>query len=144
MVGQPLLVAWCWSWHPIFTKIPFSYGYNQLVAAHAGNAGNLAKVQRPANVLVFADAAHKDAVPEQVIFAQWWPSPDIIAPRIVYANICGVACNPQNAIEENTRHHSGSVLTFLDGHTKFIQHSQIWARALELTGLDQLNRFQLQ
>ncbi len=142
--GGRALVGWCWSWHPMFNMIRFSYGYNQLVAAHAANAGTIAKVQRPASVLVFADAAHKDAIPEQVVFAQWWPSPDIIAPRIVYANICGVACNPQNAKEENTRHHAGSILTFLDGHTKFIHHSQIWARALELAGLDQLSRFRLQ
>jgi len=142
--GGRALVGWCWSWHPMFSGIRFSYGYNQLVAANAANAGNIAKVQRPANVLVFADSAHKDAIPEQVVFQQWWPNPNDIAPRIIYANICGVACNPGNAIDDNTRHQLGSILTFLDGHTKFIQHRQIWARALELAGLDQLNRFRLQ
>ncbi|MFA0735108.1 MAG: hypothetical protein OGMRLDGQ_001608, partial [Candidatus Fervidibacter sp.] len=56
VLGGPALIGWCWSWHPIFMKIRFSYGYNQLLAAHTGNAGNLAKLQRPASILLIADA----------------------------------------------------------------------------------------
>ena len=140
--GGRALIGWCWSWHPMFDRIQFSYGYNQLVAAHAGNAGTLARVKRPADILLFADSSHKDAVPEQVVFVRWW-DPIYIVPRIVYANACGGACDPQARQEENTRHHLGSVLTFVDGHTKFLQHSQIWARGRELAGLDQLGTFTL-
>jgi prepilin-type N-terminal cleavage/methylation domain-containing protein len=138
-----LAIAWGWTWHPMWHGTLFSYGYNQLVAAHAANAGNIAKIQRPANVLLFADSSHKDAVPEQVVFGQWW-DPIYIVPRIVYANACGGACNPDVRQERYTRHHAGSILSFVDGHTKFIQHTQIWARGIELAGLDQLHRFRLQ
>jgi prepilin-type N-terminal cleavage/methylation domain-containing protein len=150
--GGQLLNCWCWPWHPMFRDIPLSYGYNQLIAAHAANAGNIAKIQRPANVLLFSDSAHKDAVPEQVVFGQWW-DPIWIVPRIIWANVCAAACDapwllPETGamrrVEKNTRHHLGSILSFVDGHTKFIQHTQIWARGIELAGLDQLHRFRLQ
>jgi len=55
----------------------------------------------------------------------------------------GVPCNPGNRIPENTRHFQGSVISYADGHTKFLQHSQIWAKAHELIGLDQLTQFTL-
>ncbi len=142
VLGQPALMAWCWSWHPMWSGIRFSYGYNQLLAAHAASAGNLAKIQRPASVLLFSDSSHKDAVPEQVVFGQWW-DPIYIVPRIVYANACGGACNPGVRIEDNTRHHNGSIISFADGHTKYMQFSQIWARGLEVAGLDQMSRFRL-
>ena len=143
--GNRALIAWCWSWHPIFTKILFSYGYNQLLAAHTGNAGNLAKVQRPASILLIADASHKDAVPEQVVFRgqSWTYAPEFVASRIIWSNICGAACNPGNREPENARHFQGSVISYADGHTKFLQHSQIWAKAHELIGLDQLTQFTL-
>ncbi len=141
--GGRALIGWCWSWHPMFNGILFSYGYNQFLAAHAGNAGNLAKINRPASVLLFADSAHKDAVPEQVVFSQWW-EPIWIAPRIIWANACGGACNETVRHEGNTRHHLGSLISFADGHVKFMQHRQIHARDRELAGLDQLPGFQLQ
>ena len=144
--GGRALIGWCWSWHPIFNQIRFSYGYNELVAAHAGSAGSIAKIQRPADVLLFADAAHKDAVPEQVVFrGQSWSYPDeLVASRIIWANICGAQCNPGNRIDDNTRHQLGSVLGFTDGHVKFLQHRTIWAQSNRLAGLDQLPGFRLQ
>jgi len=141
----PLAGGWGWIWHPIFGGIRFSYGYNQLIAAHTGNAGNLAKLQRPANILLVADAAHKDAVPEQVVFRgqSWSYTPEFVAARIIWSDVCGAACNPGNRRPDNTRHFQGSVISYADGHTKFMQHSQIWAKAHELVGLDQLTQFTL-
>ncbi|MCS7264863.1 MAG: DUF1559 domain-containing protein [Armatimonadetes bacterium] len=144
--GGRALIGWCWSWHPIFNQILFSYGYNQLVAAHAGNAGTLAKIQRPADVLLFCDSAHKDAVPEQVVFrGQSWSYPDeLVASRIIWANVCSAQCNVGNRTENNTRHHMGSILGFADGHVKFFNHRTIWAQSNRLAGLDQLPGFNLQ
>ena len=140
----PLPVAWGWIWHPMFDQIRFSYGYNQLIAAHAGNAGSIAKIQRPADILLFADSAHKDAVPEQVVLSGGGYPDELVAPRIIWSNTCAAFCDTARRTDNNTRHHLGSILSFVDGHTKFIQHRTIWAQGYRLTGLDQLSRFRWQ
>jgi len=139
--------AWGWRWHPDFIGTRFSYGYNQLLAAHAGNAGSIAKIQRPADILLVSDSAHKDSVPEQVVFwGQIHPAYNVdtfVVPRIIWANICAAGCVANRRIEANTRHHLGSVLSFADGHTKFVQHRSIWTNARQLAGVDQLSPFRL-
>jgi len=98
--------AWGWRWHPDFVGTRFSYGYNQLLAAHAGNAGSIAKIERPADILLVSDSAHKDSVPEQVVFwGQIHPAYNVdifVVPRIIWANICAAGCNPPRRIEANT------------------------------------------
>ncbi len=141
--GNVALVGWCWSWHPMFNGIRFSYGLNQFLAAHCGSAGTLAKLQRPASILLITDSAHKDAVPEQVVFRgqSWSYAPEFVAARIIWSDVCGAACNEGNRRPDNTRHFQGSVLSFADGHTKFIHHNRIWSEAHSLVGLDQLTQF---
>jgi hypothetical protein len=140
----------------MFVGVSLSYGYNQLLAAHAGTIGSLARVQRPAEVLLVADSAHKDAVPEQVVFPNepWAFPPIYVAVRIVWANVCAAACDapwlPEpgaaRRVDKNTRHHLGSILGYADGHVKYIQHRILLdpARNRSYVGLDQLHTFILQ
>ncbi|MCS7224704.1 MAG: DUF1559 domain-containing protein [Armatimonadetes bacterium] len=147
IIGSTLGAAWCWPWHPMFISTRFGYGYNQFVAAHCANAGSIAKLGRPAEVILICDSSHKDSVPEQVVFSNLGGSeyPDqFVTSRIVWSNICGAYCNLGNRSETYTRHHLGSIITFADGHTKFLQHRNILARGYFLVGLDQLPRFRLQ
>ncbi len=147
-VGGTVYGAWCWSFHPMFAGILFSYGYNQLLALHCSNAGSIAKLERAADVVLVSDCSHKDIVPtSRLIFSNIGGSelpPEYITSRIVWANTCVAFCVPTLQTEAYTRHHLGSILTFADGHTKFIQHRNILGRGYGLVGLDQLPRFRLQ
>ncbi|MCS7224703.1 MAG: prepilin-type N-terminal cleavage/methylation domain-containing protein [Armatimonadetes bacterium] len=140
--------AWCWPWPTSFIGIDFSYGYNQFLAANAADAGTIAAVPRPADVLLLADSAHSDAVPQGTVFYNIRDEaaidfPRYTASRVVWANVCGAYCIDAHQADQYTRHQLGSIISFADGHTKLLQHRNVFARARSLTGLDQLRRFAL-
>ncbi len=80
----------------------------------------LAQYKYPANTVLSCDSAHRDDG------ASRWE-------KIAYAAVCGAGCNPQNQLEDNTRHNGGSNIAFIDGHVKFFSAGAIqsnWQRGI--------------
>ncbi|MCS7186725.1 MAG: DUF1559 domain-containing protein [Armatimonadota bacterium] len=90
----------------------------------------LAQIPEPASCVYAPDAAHPEAASS--------------VGRVAFADRCAVACGPswsprppdwdrnEGFLNQATRHLRGSNITFVDGHTKWMQYSSIWARWLEL------------
>jgi prepilin-type N-terminal cleavage/methylation domain-containing protein/prepilin-type processing-associated H-X9-DG protein len=90
----------------------------------------LAQIPEPASCVFSPDAAHPEAASS--------------VSRVAFADRCAVACGPDwsprpadwdrndSFINQATRHLRGSNITFVDGHTKWMQYGSIWARWREL------------
>ena len=91
---------------------------------------SLSQVQEPASAVYSADAAHPEAASS--------------VGRVAFADRCAVACGPdwsprppdwernEGFLNQSTRHLRGSNITFVDGHTKWMQYTAIWARWVSL------------
>ncbi len=69
----------------------------------------LSEFQTPAETMVYADAVMFNACAMQVIFA----------------NACAAGCVQGQRSERHTRHLGGSLLTFADGHAKWLHYRKI-------------------
>ncbi len=131
-IWGPLTYGWGWTFPGAWRGLRIGYGYSLRVGGwtdNAGQAGNpnkvsrgrsIAQIQRPAETLLIADSAHKDAC----------------CNRIVSANACtsGWWCNQPWAVGEwndekrarYTRHHEGSNLIHCDGHVKWYRWNALY------------------
>lgn len=87
-----------------------AYSYNGYLS---GNR-TLTVVKHPEELYMFADGRH------------WIMNSGNQGWTVAYANICGAACNTDRRLQSNTRHHSGSNITFADGHVEFVAHDTLY------------------
>ena len=88
-----------------------TYGFNEAILSDCAGSANASLWVHPAQVVLVADA-------RGLINTNNLPNSRICG-RIGWANECAVACNPDRAVDGNTRHNGGSNIGFADGHVKF-------------------------
>ncbi len=113
----PVTFAWGWTFPIAWDNLSIGYGASPRVR---GSGRPLAQIQRPAEVFLCGDSAHKDAC----------------CNRIVSANACTSQsyCARDWAVGEwndekrarYTRHLEGQIYNFCDGHTKWFRWNSIY------------------
>jgi prepilin-type processing-associated H-X9-DG protein len=105
--------GWGYPFPPDFYGHSIDIGYNWLLGGDAwvNPPRTLASLPTPSETVAFADSS----VPHSTCGGR----------RVVYANVCGAACNPPRRLRSNTRHNEGENLIFCDGHVKWMNHRQI-------------------
>jgi len=136
----PLTYAWGWAFPGAWRGLRIGYGYSLRVAGWTdggGDPGNpnkvsrgrsIAQIQKPAETLMIADSAHKDAC----------------CNRIVSANACtsGQWCSRPWAVGDwddekrarYTRHLEGSILIHCDGHVKWYRWNALYCADNSVVG----------
>lgn len=110
-----------------YTMFPISYGINEVISGWGRIS--LAQWQRPAETILIGDSR------SSLTGSWYWStpnSPGYIA-RFILANqppsgVCGGCGNGINLPamrDDYTRHTGGSIIAFLDGHTKWVKWDQI-------------------
>jgi len=96
-----------------------SYGINYMIPLTWRGVRSLGDIKRPAEAMLLGDAQNLDIC---------WN-----VYRMAYAGKCGweASCDYVNAWpqDDNTRHNGGSVLAFLDGHSKWMNARSIMQAA---------------
>jgi prepilin-type N-terminal cleavage/methylation domain-containing protein len=123
--GRPTY-AWGWTFPTTWRGLRIGYGYSLRVAgwwdstAMVSRSRSISQIQKPAETLLIADSAHKDAC----------------CNRIVSANACtsGWWCSASWAVGDwndekrarYTRHLEGSILIHCDGHVKWYRWNALY------------------
>jgi len=96
--------AWGWYIPTDWYNREIGYGYNNTVGWNGGK--HWGRFQHPAEVMMIADCAHKDAC----------------MARFMWANVCSAtSCNEDRRVEKNTRHQGGTNIIYCDGHVKWLR-----------------------
>jgi prepilin-type N-terminal cleavage/methylation domain-containing protein/prepilin-type processing-associated H-X9-DG protein len=107
------------SQQPITLQGQLAYAYNTWFNAPPVNGGSVARqlseVNYPTRLFMLADGRHWAFQAGN----QGW--------GVAYANVCAAACNVDRRLTLNVRHLSGSNMTFVDGHVRFMMHTELVA-----------------
>lgn len=116
-----------WHWTPDWNDNFISIAWNMDGLLRSGGR-RLPTILEPAMYVMFSDGAHPEA--------------NSSVSRVAFADMCGMGCwrwrwSPRPEllrspwIERATRHNEGSVITWVDGHTKWMKWNAIiaWWRA---------------
>ena len=113
-LGRPVPRSWVGAWidggfnYAIINFWDFT-ALQQGRGAIPSSGISLAEMPTPAETMIYADAVMFNAC----------------APQVIFANGCAAGCVQGQRTERNTRHFSGSILVFCDGHAKWLHYRRI-------------------